>query len=64
MLVGLLLIVMCVYGLKFFFVIVLHEILERLRVEQNAESLTEVIKDLHLYPDYHGLQFPSNNPRW
>ena len=34
--------------------IVLEEKLEKLRVENNVGSLTELIKDLHIYPDFHG----------
>lgn len=34
---------------------VLEEILEQLRVESGANSLTELTKDLHIYPDFHGL---------
>jgi len=33
---------------------VLHEILENLKIERRAESLTELTKDLHVYPDFHG----------
>jgi len=34
--------------------LVLQEILEKLRVENNVETLTELTKDLHIYPDFHG----------
>jgi sugar (pentulose or hexulose) kinase len=34
---------------------VVEEILEQLRVEEGASSLTELTKDLHIYPDFHGL---------
>ena len=37
-----------------YFSIVLEEKLEKLRVENNVGSLTELIKDLHIYPDFHG----------
>ena len=40
--------------LFFSFFIVLEEKLEKLRVENNVGSLTELIKDLHIYPDFHG----------
>ena len=33
---------------------VLEEKLEKLRVENKVGSLTELIKDLHIYPDFHG----------
>ena len=34
--------------------LVLQENLERLRAEQGLESLLELTKDLHVYPDLHG----------
>jgi hypothetical protein len=37
-----------------FLSLVLEERLEKLRVENGVESLTELIKDLHVYPDFHG----------
>ena len=37
-----------------FFFPVLEEKLEKLRVENKVGSLTELIKDLHIYPDFHG----------
>ena len=37
-----------------FFFLVLEEKLEKLRVENKVGSLTELIKDLHIYPDFHG----------
>ena len=33
---------------------VLHETLEGLQYEAEADSLTELTKDVHLYPDFHG----------
>lgn len=36
---------------------VLQELLEQRRVEKKAESLTELTKDMHFYPDLHGRQF-------
>lgn len=33
----------------------LRDILEKLRVENNVESLTELTKDMHMYPDFHGM---------
>ena len=33
---------------------VLADELERLRKEKKAESLTELTKDIHFYPDLHG----------
>ncbi|KAF9526703.1 hypothetical protein CPB83DRAFT_769830 [Crepidotus variabilis] len=35
--------------------VVLDDVLEELRVDRGAESLVELTKDLHLYPDLHGL---------
>ena len=37
--------------------LVLHDELEKLRKENGAESLTELTKDLHFYPDLHGKTF-------
>ena len=44
------------HSLKLFLFVVLEETrkLEELRVENNVESLTELIKDLHVYLDFHG----------
>lgn len=42
---------------------VLEELLETLRVTNNADTLTDVIKDLHLYPDFHGNRSPIADPR-
>lgn len=33
---------------------VLHEILDNLQVERGVQSLTELTKNLHIYPDFHG----------
>lgn len=35
-------------------VAVLQEILEKLRLEKGVDSLVELTKDLHIYPDLHG----------
>lgn len=34
---------------------VLLEVLEKLRQEKQVESLTELTKDIHFYPDFHGM---------
>lgn len=40
----------------FLSVLVLEEELERLRKEQGVESLIELTRDLHFYPDLHGMK--------
>ncbi|KAF7982342.1 hypothetical protein HWV62_29058 [Athelia sp. TMB] len=42
---------------------VLQELLEKLREENHAESLTELCKDMHFYPDLHGNRSPIADPR-
>jgi hypothetical protein len=37
---------------------VLHDELEKLRQEAQVESFTELTKDMHMYPDLHGM-FPT-----
>lgn len=39
--------------------VVLAERLEALRVEAGVESLVELTKDIHFYPDLHGLLSPT-----
>ncbi|KAL7282009.1 Pentulose kinase [Trametes coccinea BRFM310] len=45
----------------------IHEVLqaelEKLRAEEQVESLTELTKDLHFYPDLHGNRSPLADPR-
>ena len=41
----------------------LHDELERLRVEEGVDSFTELTKDMHLYPDLHGNRSPIADPR-
>lgn len=33
---------------------VLLEVLEKLRQEKQVDSFTELTKDIHFYPDFHG----------
>ncbi|KAF7301626.1 hypothetical protein MIND_00728100 [Mycena indigotica] len=42
---------------------ILIETLERMRIEEGAETLTELTKDMHLYPDFHGNRSPLADPR-
>ncbi|GLB33245.1 putative FGGY family of carbohydrate kinases, C-terminal domain [Lyophyllum shimeji] len=43
--------------------VVLQEILEKLRTDYKVETLTELTKDLHMYPDLHGNRSPIADPR-
>ena len=38
----------------------LLEILDELRLEIDAGSLTELTKDMHMYPDFHGMYFHAS----
>ncbi|KAJ7265859.1 FGGY family of carbohydrate kinase [Mycena haematopus] len=42
---------------------VLNDLLEKLRVEAGVTSLTELLKDVHMYPDFHGNRSPIADPR-
>ncbi|EMD31835.1 hypothetical protein CERSUDRAFT_109209 [Gelatoporia subvermispora B] len=42
---------------------VLHDELERLKSERKADSWTELLKDMHFYPDLHGNRSPIADPR-
>lgn len=41
---------------------VLRDTLEEIRKAEGAESFTEVIKDIHFYPDLHGQSPPFPLP--
>ncbi|KAG7445991.1 Pentulose kinase [Guyanagaster necrorhizus] len=43
--------------------VVLQEMLARLKTESKVDSLTELTKDIHLYPDLHGNRSPIADPR-
>ncbi|KIM42840.1 hypothetical protein M413DRAFT_444492 [Hebeloma cylindrosporum] len=42
---------------------ILQDILDSLQAEQGLESLLELTKDLHMYPDLHGNRSPIADPR-
>ncbi|KAJ7087257.1 hypothetical protein B0H15DRAFT_983301 [Mycena belliarum] len=43
--------------------VVLHDLLEKLRDEEKVASFTELMKDVHMYPDFHGNRSPIADPR-
>ncbi|KAK0206076.1 FGGY family of carbohydrate kinase [Desarmillaria ectypa] len=43
--------------------VVLQEMLAKLKEESKVDSLTELTKDIHLYPDLHGNRSPIADPR-
>ncbi|KAK7061345.1 Pentulose kinase [Favolaschia claudopus] len=43
--------------------VLLHDLMEHLRTSENASSFTEVLKDMHMYPDFHGNRSPLADPR-
>ncbi|KAK0490523.1 FGGY family of carbohydrate kinase [Armillaria novae-zelandiae] len=43
--------------------VVLQEMLAKLKAESKSDSLTELTKDIHLYPDLHGNRSPIADPR-
>ncbi|KAK7696484.1 hypothetical protein QCA50_001141 [Cerrena zonata] len=42
---------------------ILHRELEKLKVENEVETFTELTKDMHFYPDLHGNRSPIADPR-
>ncbi|KAH8074935.1 hypothetical protein BXZ70DRAFT_1056364 [Cristinia sonorae] len=42
---------------------VLHDELEKLRVQEKVDSFTELTKDMHFYPDLHGNRSPIADAR-
>ncbi|KDQ12706.1 hypothetical protein BOTBODRAFT_176136 [Botryobasidium botryosum FD-172 SS1] len=42
---------------------ILADTLEQMRVDAGVETLTELSKDLHMYPDLHGNRSPLADPR-
>ncbi|KAJ7367864.1 FGGY family of carbohydrate kinase [Mycena albidolilacea] len=43
--------------------VVLGDLLEKLRAEEGVATLTELLKDVHMYPDFHGNRSPIADPR-
>ncbi|KAJ7762793.1 FGGY family of carbohydrate kinase [Mycena maculata] len=43
--------------------VVLQDLLDKLREEEKVASFTEMMKDVHLYPDFHGNRSPIADPR-
>ena len=43
--------------------LVLRDLLEEIKKEEGAESWTEMLKDMHFYPDLHGNRSPIADSR-
>ncbi|KAJ7831822.1 hypothetical protein B0H14DRAFT_3463771 [Mycena olivaceomarginata] len=43
--------------------VVLGDLLEKLRATEGVATLTQLLKDVHMYPDFHGNRSPIADPR-
>ncbi|KAF7330797.1 Pentulose kinase [Mycena venus] len=43
--------------------VVLQDLLDKLRADEGVDSLAELLKDVHMYPDFHGNRSPIADPR-